>query len=182
MSTENTPEKAPGWFRALSVILGILILILAFAVIAFPELGLLTIVIWISLTLIVAGIELLVVGVGLPDLSSGGRALMVIGGIAMLALGFIAWFYPNLTIAVQLILFAVGLIVGGAATAAMAGMSPKMPKLSKGIVIVLGILAVVLAISVIVWPAFGETILVILLVIGLLLQGVHALIVGLIGE
>ena len=117
----NTETKAPGWFRVLSVILGILILIFAFAVIALPDLGLLTIVIWISITLIVVGIELLIVGIALPELSSGGRALMIIGGIAMLAVGFIAWFYPGLTIAVQIILFAVGLLVGGVASAAMAG-------------------------------------------------------------
>ena len=178
----NTETKAPGWFRVLSVILGILILIFAFAVIALPDLGLLTIVIWISITLIVVGIELLIVGIALPELSSGGRALMIIGGIAMLAVGFIAWFYPGLTIAVQIILFAVGLLVGGVASAAMAGTSPKMPKMSKGLIIVLSILSVVLAISVIVYPDFGEAVLVVLLVIGLLMQGVHAIIVGLVGS
>jgi len=178
----NTETKAPGWFRALSVVMGILILILAFAVIALPELGLLTIVIWISITLIVAGIELLIVGIALPELSSGGRALSIIGGIAMLAIGAIAWVYPGLTIAVQIILFAIGLLVGGVASVAMAGTSPKMPSLPKWLVIILGILAVVLAISVIVYPAFGETVLVILLVIGLLMQGVHAIIVGLVGS
>ena len=180
MSSE-TPEKAPGWFRALSVILGILLIALAVVIMFHPEIGLLTIVIWIALSLIVSGIGLLVIGLGKSDLSSGGRALSAIAGIAVLAIALIAMVYPDLTIAVVLILWAIGIIIGGAAAVAVGGMAKEAKSWQKWTTIILGILMVILAILVIVWPALGEAILIILLVIGLLIQGVLDIIVGITG-
>lgn len=181
MSSEKTQEKAPGWFRALTVILGILLIALAVVIMFHPEIGLLTIIIWIALSLIVSGIGLLVIGFGSPDLDSGSRAISAIGGIAILAIALIAMLYPDLTIAVVLILWAIGIIIGGASAVAVSGMAKKAKSWQKWTGIILGIFAIIVAILVIVWPGLGEAILIILLVIGLLIQGVFDIIAGIAG-
>jgi len=98
-----------------------------------------------------------------------------------LAIALIAMLYPDLTIAVVLILWAIGIIIGGAAAVAVAGMAKKAKSWQKWTGIILGIFAIIVAILVIVWPGLGEAILIILLVIGLLIQGVMDIIAGITG-
>ncbi len=178
----NQEMKIPGWVRALSIIFGILTLIFAFAIVGFPALGLLTIVLWTVITLISAGLGRIAIGLGVPNLSGGLKALNVIAGILAIVLAFVAWGYPDLAIGVQIILFGASLLFTGIAQVSFAGLGNLHPTAPKWVLIILGILSIVFSFIVIAVPGFGETVLVTLLALGLLMQSIDSISVGVSGQ
>jgi len=59
----NTMAKLPTWYRAIAVIVGLITVALAVVVLAFPALGLLTLVFILGFALMVIGIDRVVAGV-----------------------------------------------------------------------------------------------------------------------
>lgn len=178
MKGENVDMRLPGWARALSVIFGILTLIFAFAIVAFPELGVLTIVIWTAITLLSAGFGRIAVGVGVPNLSSGLKAFNIIAGLIAIIIAFVALTYPALTLAVQIILFGLSLLVTGIAQLTMAGLGKRQPGSSKWLTVVIGILAIIFAVIVMAIPGFGTAVLVTFVALGFLMQGIDTIAIG----
>ncbi len=174
--------RLPRWARAFSIIVGILVLIFAFAIVAFPELGLFTIVIWTAITLLSVGFGRIAVGLGVPNLSSGLKAFNIIAGVLVIIIAFVALWYPALTLAVQIILFALSLLVNGIAQLSVAGLGKRLPNAPKWLMALIGILSIIFAVLVIAFPGFGTAVLVALLALGLLMQGIDSIAIGVSGQ
>ncbi len=176
----NSEMELPGWLRALAVILGFVAIGVGITMLVYPELGLATLVWLVFFVLIIVGIQMLALGIAAADLSGGMRALNVILGIGAIILAFVAVYYPGLTIAFQIILFAVGLLLMGAGAAVFGG-AANLPKSSRALGIILAILTVVFAILVLAFPGLGAATLIVLLSFGFILAGINAVYVGFVG-
>ncbi|MDX1534923.1 MAG: DUF308 domain-containing protein [Thermoplasmata archaeon] len=105
----------PGWLRALSLIIGVLVIVLVILIIVFPEFGLFLQTLFLGLGLILLGIQ----GVAFTgtDKSAAGwvRGLAVVLGVIAIILGILMIAIQDVGQAVLLIYFAVGLFVTGIA-------------------------------------------------------------------
>lgn len=181
MKRQNQAMKMSGGVRALSIILGILTLIFAFAIVAFPELGLFTIVIWTAITLISVGLGRIAIGLGVPNLSSGLKAFNIIAGLLAVIIAFVALYYPDLTLAVQIILFGLSLLINGITQLTVAGLGKQYP-ISKWVMALIGILSIIFGIVVMAFPGFGTAVLVVFVALGLLMQGIDSISIGVSGQ
>lgn len=60
---ETTTAKLPGWYRALATVVGLISIALAFVVLAFPGLAVLTLVFLLGFALLVIGIDRVAAGI-----------------------------------------------------------------------------------------------------------------------
>ncbi len=173
-------DRHPVWLRAAEIIAGVIVLILAVYVIFNPNvaIGLLRLILGIGL--IILGLSLIVSGAGARMASMGGRVLSIILGIIVLALGVAAIVYTNFGSDLLLIIFAVGLLLNAIGRIAFAGyaVGAGAPSWIRGTSMVLGIIALIIAILIIVFPGFGFALLVLLVALALLLLGVELILAG----
>ena len=90
-------------------------------------------------------------------LSAWGRILNVILGIIVIASGPIRYL-PDLGTALVIFLFALGLLLTAIGRIAFAGseVGAGMPQWARSGSIVIGVIVLLIAIAVIVWPGLGE--------------------------
>ncbi len=60
---QGTPVRLPTWYRALALVVGLIAIGLAFVVLAFPNLALLTLVFLLGFALLVIGIDRVIAGI-----------------------------------------------------------------------------------------------------------------------
>jgi uncharacterized membrane protein HdeD (DUF308 family) len=89
---------------------GILALIFGFLILGWPVLTLEVFVLFFSLFALVDGLFALV---ALTQAEKGRRGLLVLQGVCGIAIGFIAFLWPKITLAVLLVLVMVWLLVSG---------------------------------------------------------------------
>jgi len=147
------------WMRALEIIAGIILLVIAVWFVFNPSLGVGLVRTLLAIGLILLGLVLVVRGATSDVLSAWGRILNVILGIIVLALGAYAIIYPDLGTALVIFLFALGLLLTAIGRIAFAGfeVGAGMPPWARTGSIVIGVIVLLIAIAVIVWPGLGET-------------------------
>lgn len=173
--------ELPNGIRVLSVIFGVVLIILAFVIMAYPGLAVATLVLILTISLFVSGSERIAFGVGATDLSGGFRALNVVVGILEFILAFVFLAWPAIAVGIKVALFALSLLIGGIATAAIGGTAKPLPG-GRGIRILLGILMIGFAIIVIAQPKLAVSTLIFLLSFGFMLDGMHSIAIGLTGK
>jgi uncharacterized membrane protein HdeD (DUF308 family) len=161
--------------RILQIVLGGIAIALSLGVIFNPGIGVATIALLLSATLLVVGIERVVTGVTQSNqsskLSKFGNislgALVALIGIAVLA-------FPVFATEVLVTLLALGLLFIGIARI-IHGMTDKnISKWSKGSLVGVGILSLAVSFTVFAYPQLGVLLLTLVLGINLLIIGVQS--------
>lgn len=166
--------KSPKGIRISQIVLGGIAIALSLAIILSPGVGIATITFLLSITLLVVGIERLVTGFTPSEQSKSSRfgniglgALAALLGIAVVA-------FPLFTTGVLVSLLALGLLFIGIARI-IHGISDKnISKWSKGFLVGVGILSLAVSFTVIAYPAFGVSLLTLVLGISLLIIGIQS--------
>jgi uncharacterized membrane protein HdeD (DUF308 family) len=153
-------KGTPMWARLLEIIAGIILLVIAVYFVFNPSLGVGLVRTLLAIGLILLGLLLAVRGATSNVLSAWARILNVILGIIVLALGAYCIIYPNLGNALVIFLFALGLLLTAIGRIAFAGfeVGAGVPPWARTGGIVVGVIVLLIAIGVIIWPsALGET-------------------------
>lgn len=167
-------EKQPGWIRALSIILGIIVLIFGLYMLVYPTLATLTINFLLTLALLLLGIALISIGRSATENTAkmaltGAGILLAIFGIIGLAMPQIVGTLMIAFIALGMLILGVGLLVSG-----IYGKTTSST--------ILGIIILILAIIIIGYPAVGEYMIAIMLAIILILGGIANIVSGITGK
>jgi uncharacterized membrane protein HdeD (DUF308 family) len=168
--------KSSKGIRISQIVLGGIAIALSLAVIVNPGVGIATITFLLSITLLVVGIERIVIGITttLSKHSKSSRfgnialgALAAILGIAVLA-------FPLFTTGVLVTLLALGLLFTGIARIIHGVSDKNISKWSKGFLVGVGILSLAVSFMVFAYPALGVFLLTLVLGINLLIIGIQS--------
>ncbi len=168
------------WARILEIIAGIIVLVLAVYIIFNPNIAINLLRAILGIGLIILGLVLLIRGVTSEALKTAGKLLNVILGIIVLVLGIAAIVYTSFGEATLIFLFAVALLLNAIGRISFAGYSAAegAPSWVRWGSMGLGIIALIVAIAVIVFPGIGQAILVALVALVFLLFGIQLILVG----
>jgi uncharacterized membrane protein HdeD (DUF308 family) len=169
--------KSSKGIRISQIVLGGIAIALSLAVIVNPGVGIATITFLLSITLLVVGIERIVIGITTTTLSKHSKssrfgnialgALAAILGIAVLA-------FPLFTTGVLVTLLALGLLFTGIARIIHGVSDKNISKWSKGFLVGVGVLSLAVSFMVIAYPALGVFLLTLVLGINLLIIGIQS--------
>jgi uncharacterized membrane protein HdeD (DUF308 family) len=166
--------ESPRGTRILQIVLGGIAIALSLGVIFNPGIGIATLALLLSATLLVVGIERVVTGLTQSNrskLSKFGNislgALVALIGIAVLA-------FPVFATEVLVTLLALGLLFIGIARIIHGLTDKNISKWSKGSLVGVGILSVAVSFVVFAYPSLGVLFLTLVLGINLLIIGVQS--------
>jgi uncharacterized membrane protein HdeD (DUF308 family) len=171
-------DKSPGWVRMAQIGLGAVILVLSILALLNPVMGGVTVIFILAVLLFFAGIEKVVSGIigrGKPRLASIGL------GIIVIVISLIAMTYPQGATAVIVILLGIALLVDGISRI-IHSIRRKERGMSHMFGIGVGILEIIFAIAIIVYPNIGIGLAGILIGIALLITSIQIIAAGLTGR
>jgi uncharacterized membrane protein HdeD (DUF308 family) len=148
----------------------------AFLIIADPGLGVYTLVLLLSVTLLILGISRLARGMSHKLFSKMHKAIDVMAGVLSIILGFVVLIFPLIGASTLVLLLAVAAMVYGITTIMLGAMVARLSKLPRAVLIVTGVLSVVFSFAVIDLPALGMLTLVVLLAASFLVSGVESIV------
>lgn len=172
-------NKSPGWVRAAQIGLGLVILILSIIVLINPIFGTISVISIIALLLLFAGIEKVISGL----FATGKSRLISIGlGIIVIIISLVALAYPIEAGIFVVLLIAVALLVDGISRVVHGIKDKQSNKWSKSFLTAAGILSIIFAIAILVYPGIGLVIAGILIGITLLVTSIQIISAGVSGE
>jgi len=173
-------KATPMWARILEIIAGIIVLILAVYIIFNPNVAISLLRVLLGVGLIILGLVLAVRGATSQALSTAGKILNLILGIIVLILGIAAIVYTSFGEATLIFLLAIGLLLNAIGRISFAGYSAAegAPSWVRWGSMGLGIIALIVAIAVIVFPGVGTALLVALVALVFLLFGIQLILAG----
>jgi uncharacterized membrane protein HdeD (DUF308 family) len=173
--------KQPGWLRALEIVTGILAIVSGVLVLAYPDWGIDTLIVLLSIGLFFVGIRAIGVAAD-SSLSQGLKILSAISGIISLILAVVVLLYPGYGAAYLLILMSFGLMVSGFGRIFSASSLKATPSWIRGMIVVVGVLDIILSVVVLVMPGLALLTLAVILSVALIVSGVEMIISGAIGR
>ena len=172
-------EKSPGWVRIAQIGLGLIILALSIVVLINPILGSISVIFFLALLLLFAGIEMVISGILLPGKS---RFFSVGLGIIVIIVALVAMAYPAGASVIVVLLLGIALLVDGISRV-VRGIKDKHSKgWSKTFGIGVGILSIIFGIAVIAYPGIGLAFAGILIGIALLITSIQIISAGVTGR
>ncbi len=172
-------NKSPGWVRAAQIGLGIVILILSIIVLINPIVGTISVIFIIALLLLFAGIEKVISGL----FAAGKSRLISIGlGIVVIIISLVALAYPVAAGIFVVLLIAVALLVDGISRVVHGIKDKQSKRWSKSFLVGAGILSIIFAIAILVYPGIGLVFAGILIGITLLVTSIQIISAGVSGE
>jgi len=173
--------RASGPWRALEVLGGIIVIALAIVVLADPQFTIQTLVIVIAAGLIVGGLFRIAVGAFATVLPSPLRGFNVTGGVIAFVLGIAALLDLQAAVATLIGILAVALLLVGALEIGV-GVARHPPVWLRLVILAIGVLTIILSVYVILDMSIGQTILVAILALALLLLGIRNIVHGITGH
>jgi uncharacterized membrane protein HdeD (DUF308 family) len=167
--------------RGLAIIAGVILLIIAVYFLFNPDFAVGLVRTLLAIGLIILGLVLIVRGAASEILSAAGRILNVILGIIVLALGAYSIIYPNLGNALLIFLFALALLLTAIGRIAFSGFAvgAGMPSWVRTASIIIGVIVLLIAIAVIIWPTvLGEALIALLVALIFGLFGIELILSG----
>ena len=167
--------ESPRGTRILQIVLGGIAIALSLGVILNPGFGIATLILLLSATLLVVGIERVVTGFTKSHRSSklskfgniGLGALVALLGIAVLA-------FPIFATEVLVTLLALGLLFIGIARIIHGLTDKNISKWSRGFLVGVGVLSLAVSFTVFAYPTLGVLLLTLVLGINLLIIGIQS--------
>jgi len=165
-------KKSPMWLRILEIIAGIIIVVLAGYVIAYPAVAIATLILFLAIALIIIGIDYFI-RVFAKSITGWRRLLnLILSALAIIIAAYIIAYpaiYGSLTL---VFLLGLALLFAGIASAA------------RGTVggIVIGILGIIIGFTVIIFPGVGLATIVFLVAVFLVIFGLESLASGILGR
>jgi uncharacterized membrane protein HdeD (DUF308 family) len=167
--------ESPRGTRILQIVLGGIAIALSLGVILNPGFGIATLILLLSATLLVVGIERVVTGLTQSNRSSklskfgniGLGALVALLGIAVLA-------FPIFATEVLVTLLALGLLFVGIARIIHGLTDKNISKWSRGFLVGVGVLSLAVSFTVFAYPELGVLLLTLVLGINLLIIGIQS--------
>lgn len=175
----TTGEKQKAWLRILEIILGIIVLILAGYVLAYPGIAILSLIFVLGIGLFILGITR-IAGAFAPGVPSGMRVLSVIIGVIAIILAIYVVAYPAAGALTLIFFLGFGLLLSGMEALALGGSFGSGA--GKTASIVLGVIAIILAFVVLLYPGVALGTLVFLLAISFVILGIEAIVSGIVGR
>ena len=175
-SPMSATAKRPMAFRAFHIIMGLIAIAAAFVILAEPGLGILTLVLILSFALLVLGVSRLARGLSHNLFSKKHRALDIIAGALSIILGLIVLADPVLGASTLVLLLAFAAMIYGITTIILGALAARLPKWSRGFLVVTGILSVIFSFVVLDAPALGALTLVVILTVSFLVNGVESIV------
>jgi len=165
-------KKSPMWLRILEIIAGLIIVVLAGYVIAYPGVAIATLILFLAIALIIIGIDYFI-RVFAKGITGWRRLLnLVLSVLAIIIAGAVIanpLVYGSLTL---VYLLGLALLFAGIASAARGT--------AGGIVV--GILGIIIGFAVIIFPGLGLGTLVFLLAVFLVIFGLESIASGILGR
>jgi uncharacterized membrane protein HdeD (DUF308 family) len=169
-----------GW-RALEIVAGLVVIVLAAFVLADPSFATLTLTVLIAGALIIGGFSRIVLGLFATGFPARMRQLNVTGGIVAVLLGILGLVFLQGAIGSLILALALAILVVGAIEIGVA-VSRHPPTWIRALIAVVGALTVVLAIVVVINPTIGQNILAAILAAALVLVGIRDIVHGVTGH
>jgi uncharacterized membrane protein HdeD (DUF308 family) len=165
-------KKSPMWLRILEIIAGLIIVVLAGYVIAYPGVAIATLILFLAIALIIIGIDYFI-RIFAKDITGWRRLLnLILSVLAIIIAGAVIanpLIYGSLTL---VYLLGLALLFAGIASAARGT--------AGGIVV--GILGIIIGFAVIIFPGLGLGTLVFLLAVFLVIFGLESIASGILGR
>jgi uncharacterized membrane protein HdeD (DUF308 family) len=165
-------KKSSIWLRILEIIAGLIILVLAGYVIAYPGVAIATLIAFLSIALIILGVAYFI-RVFAKGISGWRRLLNLIMSVLLVIIAALVidnpFIYGSLTL---VYLLGLALLFAGIASAARGTIGG----------IVVGILGIIIGFVVIIFPGLGLATLVFLLAVFLVIFGLESIISGIMGR
>jgi len=165
-------KKSPMWLRILEIIAGLIIVVLAGYVIAYPGVAIATLILFLAIALIIIGIDYFI-RVFAKDITGWRRLLnLILSVLAIIIAGAVIanpFIYGSLTL---VYLLGLALLFAGIASAARGTAGS----------IVVGILGIIIGFAVIIFPGLGLGTLVFLLAVFLVIFGLESIASGILGR
>lgn len=165
--------KAPSWLRILEILGGVVAIFAAILVYSYPGLTVKTLIFIFGIAMLVVGLVALGVGVFGRHMLSPLRGFSAGAGIVVAVLSLVPLLEPQLVESFLIILLAVALLLAGVAGVTMAGFVRHAPILVRGVGGAVGLLIVILAVAILVNPSLGESLLALIVSLGLLFIGLR---------
>jgi uncharacterized membrane protein HdeD (DUF308 family) len=181
MARSQKQEVVPKSLRVTEIVLGAIALILAGFVLASPAFATTLLLLWLSISLLFAGFEGIVVGSAGRGLSGGQRAFRLIAGVIAVGLAVAVLAFPAAALLSSVVLLSIGLLFLGGSGIAKGLMEKYMSGWARAMYVIVGAITIALSIAVIAFPAFGLTTLYFLMAAVLIINGAAYVVAGITG-
>jgi uncharacterized membrane protein HdeD (DUF308 family) len=167
--------------RLSQMVLGAIAIALSLSIIVDPGVGIATLIVLLSITLLVTGLERVAVGV-LLHLTKSSRIGNIVLGAITIGLGIGVILFPILTAIFLVTLLAVGLLFLGIARIIQGIANKDVSKWSRAALIGVGILSLAISFLVFAHPVSGVILLTVILAFNLLIIGIESVVHGASGK
>lgn len=181
--SRSATSAIPRSLRTFQIIVGVICIILSILVLAGPRFGTYAFLFFIEITLLILGAERIASGVRPPGLKRSTRIIDIAIGSAMIGFALLGFFTPKLTTQWLILLLGLGLLANGVIRI-VDGFRNKDVYETSAVISRLGagIVSAAIAILVLVFPAFGFVLILLIVSIALLITGIELVIVGIKGR
>jgi len=163
--------KSPASLRVAQIVLGIATLGFAGLVMMFPGFAVYLVAVWLSVSLMFAGVEGVLVGAGAMFLRKGTRIASIVIGAGAIAASVVALVYPGAAILTTLVLLAIGLSFLGSGAIARGTAHKWMPGWTRAMLIGVGSMTVITSGLIAIFPAVGVQVLITIVEVALIING-----------
>ena len=168
-------STAPGWLKALRIVFGLIAIVASIYVLASPGLAVYTLVLLLSLVMIIIGVSRLTRGFSHSLFNKTHRMVDVAVGVLGIILGFAVLTFPLMGTITLIFLLAFATMVYGFGSIAIGSIAARLPKWVRGLLVVLGVLAVVFSLIVFAEPMIGLFTLIVILSVSLMVHGIESI-------
>jgi uncharacterized membrane protein HdeD (DUF308 family) len=158
------------------MIMGLIAIGAGVIILAEPGLGILTLALILSITLLILGISRLARGLSHELFTKKHRALDVIAGVISIILGLVVSADPMLGASTIVLLLAFAAMIYGITTIILGALVNRLPKFARGFLVLTGILSVIFSVAVLDLPALGLLTLVVMLTVSFLVNGIESIV------
>jgi uncharacterized membrane protein HdeD (DUF308 family) len=173
--------KQSGWLRALEIVAGLLTIVFGVLVFTFPEWGVSTLVILLSVGLFFIGFRSIAL-IGFKGLTKGIKVLNAITGIISLALALLVVIFPGYGIGTLLTFVSLSLVVHGFGRMFLAYALKEAISVIRGLMVAVGVVDVILSIVVLFLPGLALLVFASVLAVLLILSGAEMVASGVTGR
>ena len=181
MTKSQRQEVVPKSFRVIEIVLGAITLILAGLVLASPAFAATLLLLWLSISLLFAGFEGIIVGSAGKGLSGGQRAFRIVAGVIAVGLSIAVIAFPAAALLGSVVLLSIALLILGAAAIGKGITEKYMSGWARAMYIGVGAVTVGLSIPVLASPVIGLLTLYYLISIVLIINGAAFVVAGITG-